>query len=149
MMVLALAMALTAGEPSRPPLADCAADPGLTISGTISGYQAGKGLFLALYRSAADFAGKKYCRTLRFLGDKLPADSLRYAFTGVAPGEYMIACFQDMDGDGKMTTGMFGIPKDPYRIVLPNHGFFGPKFDRCKFTVKQDYTSANMDFAGR
>ena len=148
-MVLILAWTALAGEPSRPPLADCAADPGLTISGKIAGYQPGKGLFLALYRSAADFAEKKYCRTLRFLGEKLPADSVRYAFTGVAPGEYMIACFQDMDGDGKMTTGMFGIPKDPYRIVLPNHGFFGPKFDRCKFKVDRDYTSADMDFRTR
>lgn len=49
-------------------------------------------------------------------------------------GEYAITTFQDMNGDGKLTTNFLGAPKDPFGFsnnFKPR--FKGPKWDDCKF----------------
>lgn len=140
--ITALVIARKPGEP----LALCVEESGVTISGIITGYEPGKGVYIALYCSESDFDGGRYCRNQRFVGDDLPADTIRYAFANLPKGEYLLACYQDVDGDGKITRGLFGMPKDPYRIYLPNYGFFGPKFSKCRFRVDADYTTADMDF---
>jgi uncharacterized protein (DUF2141 family) len=142
-----VAAAVLAADSSRgQPRASCTADPGLTVSGTITGFQPGKTVYLALYRSSDDFQAERYCRNERFLGADQASDTIRFEFSGLPVGEYLIASYQDIDGDGKMTRGLLGMPKDPYRIYRPNYGMFGPKFDKCKFTVEDDVGSISIDY---
>ena len=37
-----------------------------------------------------------------------------YMFAGIPYGRYAIKVYQDKDEDGKLDTGMFGMPKEPY-----------------------------------
>ncbi len=119
------------------------ADTTFIISGTITNFQPGKTIYLALYPTEEDFNNRNCYRKAIFESDKLPPDTADYSFTEVAPGEYIIACYQDVNSDGKINMGLFG-PKEPYRIYKPNYGFFGPKFKKCKFKVTGDIDTAHI-----
>jgi uncharacterized protein (DUF2141 family) len=57
------------------------------------------------------------------------------AFAPIPAGTYAVACFHDENKNGKLDTGMFGIPKEG--TVASNHakGFMGPpSFDKAKFS---------------
>jgi uncharacterized protein (DUF2141 family) len=57
------------------------------------------------------------------------------SFDPIPPGTYAVACLHDENRNGKLDTGLFGIPKEG--TVVSNHakGFMGPpSFDRAKFT---------------
>lgn len=56
------------------------------------------------------------------------------AFDPIPAGTYAVACFHDENGNGKLDTGLFGIPSEG--TVVSNHakGFMGPpSFDKAKF----------------
>ena len=56
------------------------------------------------------------------------------AFDPIPAGTYAVACFHDENKNGKLDTGLFGIPTEG--TVASNHakGFMGPpSFDKAKF----------------
>jgi uncharacterized protein (DUF2141 family) len=56
------------------------------------------------------------------------------AFDPVPAGTYAVACFHDENKNGRLDTGLFGIPREG--TVVSNHakGFMGPPtFDKAKF----------------
>jgi uncharacterized protein (DUF2141 family) len=58
------------------------------------------------------------------------------SFDPVPAGTYAVACFHDENNNGRMDTGLFGIPTEGY--VASNHakGFMGPpSFNAAKFSV--------------
>lgn len=58
---------------------------------------------------------------------KLPVQQETAMATVALPeGKYAISAFLDRDNDGKMRTGAFGIPKDPYGFSNNARGIFGP-----------------------
>jgi uncharacterized protein (DUF2141 family) len=147
MLIVLLSLGLAWAQPGKgQPRDTCVAEPGVTISGIISHYTPGKTIYLALYRSKETFESTRFCRSARFVGDSLPPDSLRFEFRNLPRGEYLIASYQDVDGNGVLTKGMFGIPKDPYRIYQPNYNFFGPKWEKCSFRVDADVTNADLRY---
>jgi uncharacterized protein (DUF2141 family) len=57
------------------------------------------------------------------------------AFDPIRAGTYAVACFHDENKNGKLDTGLFGIPTEG--TVASNHakGFMGPpSFDKAKFS---------------
>lgn len=64
------------------------------------------------------------------------ADTVSVTFTDVPPGTYAMTAYQDMDGDGRMATGPFGIPSEPVAISRDAKGMMGPPaFADAAFTV--------------
>jgi uncharacterized protein (DUF2141 family) len=56
------------------------------------------------------------------------------AFDPLPAGTYAVACFHDENGNGKLDTGVFGIPTEG--TVVSNHakGFMGPpSFEKARF----------------
>lgn len=54
-------------------------------------------------------------------------------------GEYAIAIYQDLNGNGKLDTNIFGAPTEPYGFsnnVRPK--FSAPSFDDCSFTYNEN-----------
>jgi len=123
--------------------ADAVADSGFSVSGRVTGYLPGHIVYLALYDSEENFKATRFSASLRFTPDKLPSDTLEYRFKNIKPGEYMIACFQDLNGDRKINIGFFG-PTEPYATYRSTTGMFGPKFGKCRFAVDRDIASADM-----
>lgn len=59
------------------------------------------------------------------------------SFDPIPEGIYAVVCFHDENGNGKLDTGLFGIPTEG--VVASNHakGTFGPpSFDDAKFKFR-------------
>lgn len=62
-------------------------------------------------------------------------------FEGLAPGEYAIKAFHDVNGDGEMNRNPFGMPTEPYAFSNNAVGNMGPaSWDRARFTVERSTT---------
>ena len=69
------------------------------------------------------------------------AETLTVSFEALAPGEYGIKLFHDVNGNDKMDTNPFGAPTEPYAFSNNAKGRFGPaKWDAARFTVDEDGT---------
>jgi len=57
-------------------------------------------------------------------------------FAGLAPGDYAIKAFHDVDGDGKMGTNPFGMPLEPFAFSNNAKAEGGPpRWEAARFTV--------------
>jgi uncharacterized protein (DUF2141 family) len=55
---------------------------------------------------------------------------------GIAPGDYAIKAFHDVDGDGQMATNPFGMPLEPFAFSNNARAEGGPaKWDAARFAV--------------
>ena len=61
----------------------------------------------------------------------------KYKISGLRPGEYSISGFNDMNKNGVMDTGMFGIPKEPagFSKLDTDKLSSNPSWDSVKFTI--------------
>lgn len=57
--------------------------------------------------------------------EKIEGDTVTASFT-LEPGEYGIKLYQDVNDDGKLNTGAFGIPTEPYGFSNNAPVRFGP-----------------------
>jgi len=67
------------------------------------------------------------------------------AFDPIPAGTYAVACFHDENKNGKLETGLFGIPTEG--TVVSNHakGFMGPpSFDKAKFSFAGGATTTDL-----
>jgi uncharacterized protein (DUF2141 family) len=39
-----------------------------------------------------------------------------FAFADLAPGRYAVASYHDLNGNGRLDTGLFGLPSEPYGL---------------------------------
>jgi uncharacterized protein (DUF2141 family) len=51
---------------------------------------------------------------------------LRMVFSDLAPGRYAATAYQDINGDGKLTTNLMKLPTEPYGFSNNARGAFGP-----------------------
>jgi uncharacterized protein (DUF2141 family) len=66
-------------------------------------------------------------------------------FAPAPPGIYAVACFHDENGNNKMDTNMFGIPKEGSVASNDAKGFMGPpKFQDAKFTLPAGPTELRL-----
>ncbi len=93
----------------------------------------------SLYNTGDGFPGsheKAYKVTTQPINDK---DSVVIEFQGVEYGEYAVAIFHDEDNDGKMKTGMYGIPEEGYAFSNDAEATYGPPtFDDAKIVLHSD-----------
>jgi uncharacterized protein (DUF2141 family) len=91
---------------------------------------------VALYRPTDDFPQGKKPQELRIVPVKGKQQQISFE---VEPGDYAVAVFHDVNGNGKLDTRLFGIPKEPYGFsnnFRPR--FAAPKFSECRVSVKAD-----------
>jgi uncharacterized protein (DUF2141 family) len=121
-------------------------DSSLRISGTITGFSGKSSLFLALFSSEAGFKQQKYVKSLRIKQNEITTDSMRFEFKDMLPGRYMIAAFEDVNGNRMLDKGLFGRPVEPYCFCSPYRGMFAPNFSACSFLVEQNVENADLRF---
>lgn len=61
-------------------------------------------------------------------------DSVEAMLSGVTPGDYAVAVFQDTDGDGQLTLGANGIPSEPWALSNGAGTQGPPAFDDAMMT---------------
>ncbi|GHN03271.1 hypothetical protein WSM22_47600 [Cytophagales bacterium WSM2-2] len=99
--------------------------------------KAGK-INVAIYRDGEKFPDEKNMVFKQSLDNA--TDKCEFVFEAVPYGTYAVAIYQDVNGNGKLDTGMFGIPKEPFAFsnnFRPKFG--GPSFEKCKF----DFSKSN------
>ncbi len=79
----------------------------------------------SLYRGPAGFP-KDTTRAVQRLWCPIHDGAARCRFAPIAAGDYAVACFHDENGNGRMDTGLFGIPKEGTAVSNDAHGTLGP-----------------------
>ena len=70
------------------------------------------------------------------------SDTVTVSFSDLAPGQYGLKLFHDVNGNGEMDTNPFGMPTEPYGFSNNAKGRFGPaKWDKAAFDVTADGTN--------
>ena len=84
------------------------------------------------------------CRKAEFLSEDCAAHAVvrsragdvRASLTGIAPGRYAVAVYQDRDDSGRLKRNFFGIPREDVGFSRdPALGFGPPSFGRCAITI--------------
>jgi uncharacterized protein (DUF2141 family) len=94
---------------------------------------------VTLCNNADTFMEKRFQEGIIKYSDK---GELSYTFKNIPKGVYAVRIFQDVDGDGELTSNFFGIPKEPFGFSKnPAIKFGPPSFEQASFEVS---TNASM-----
>jgi uncharacterized protein (DUF2141 family) len=95
-------------------------------------------MLVSLFDSESAYAGGKPIRQARI---DLARGERSAIFTDLVQGKYAVKAFQDIDGDGRMTTNPFGRPVEPFAFSNNAIGNMGPAgWDRAHFAVQGETT---------
>lgn len=92
---------------------------------------------VALYRDGEDFPNDKF--VVKTQSGECTTAVCTFQFKDLPYGDYAIAIYQDVNANGKLDTGTFGIPSEPFAFsnnFKPKWG--GPSFEKCKFEFSQE-----------
>jgi len=100
-------------------------------------------VMVALYDSEGHWLSKNLMGSVSEIKDK----QATVVFDNVPYGTYAISTFHDKDKNGKLKTGLFGIPKEPYASSRGAKGMFGPpKWKDAIFTLDADSHTETINF---
>jgi len=100
----------------------------------IDGLRNAKGkVMCAIFSSASDFP-KHADKALMQTSSAITDDHATCEFSGIAPGTYAVSDFHDENGNGRLDTNFFGMPREGVGASNNAKGHFGPpKFDAASF----------------
>ena len=108
-----------------------------TLTVEVSGIEVKKGkVYVAIFRESDDFptvSGK-------FKGILIDAtdETVKGVFSQIPPGTYAIACFHDVNNNGKMDKNVLGIPSEIYGFSNnARERFNAPSFKSASFGLKE------------
>ena len=81
-------------------------------------------LMVALYDSEAAFDARD--GAVEAIRKPVSDDRVALTFTGLDAGDYAIAAFQDLNGDGELDTNLVGMPREPWGFSRDASGGMGP-----------------------
>jgi uncharacterized protein (DUF2141 family) len=83
-------------------------------------------ILVSLYRSAETFLQKAAYTQIVSADRTNGAGKVLVRFHEIPAGTYAAAVIHDRDGDGKLSTNLLGIPREPYGFSSGARGRFGP-----------------------
>ena len=134
-----------ANNNSEPPPCPPTPPPATRLVVTVEGLRNDSGRILAaLYRGSDGFPDddKKAAVRNDFTIEKGAAI---FAFDKLIPGEYAVSLFHDENDNGKMDTGLFGIPKEGFGFSNdPKVKFSAPKFAEASCKIEANETEKKI-----
>lgn len=116
-------------------LPEASAEAGARLIVTVENIRKPEGVMrIAVYATEADYdAGRATAANeARVSG----AETASFELGALAPGAYAVKMFHDVDGDGRLNTGLFGVPGEPYGFSNNAPARFGPaKWADARFEV--------------
>ena len=102
---------------------------------TVNGVSSNKGnICVAIYKDQNSFL--KFDRVYKIGSEQAKKGSTLVQINDIPKGSYAVAVFHDENGNRKLDTNMFGIPKEPIAFSKGKMKMFGPpKFDECRFQI--------------
>jgi uncharacterized protein (DUF2141 family) len=90
----------------------------------------------ALFETADGFDSETPVKTQSIQVD---GTSVTLTYEGLTPGMYAFKLFQDLDGDGRLSTNELGIPSEPYGFSNnASDPFSAPEWDEARFDVSAE-----------
>lgn len=116
-----------------------------TVSVAVDGLKNQRGqVCLSLYANAQGFPAQGQAAA-RAQCIKASTKPVSIAFRNLKPGNYAIALFHDANGNGKLDTNNFGIPKEGFGFSRNPRILMGaPKFSDAAFGVKGGNTNIQI-----
>ena len=108
-----------------------------TLTIKVDGIEAPTGrMMIAIFQGAENYRVKDALQGIR---PTVSDNTLEAEFSDLPEGDYAITLFQDVNGDGKLNLGKFGIPVEPYGFSNDAAPKFGPpQWDDIRFSVSED-----------
>ncbi|TAJ83137.1 MAG: DUF2141 domain-containing protein [Gallionellaceae bacterium] len=104
----------------------------------------GKNLYVAVHSIAADFPTRDDKAIKSVIVAK--GDVIEHVIQNVPAGEYAVAVFADMNGNGALDSNFVGIPNEPVGVSRDAKGRFGPpKFADAAFKVGDGVTALSIE----
>lgn len=101
-------------------------------------------VLIAIFDSEAGYDSD---RAVRYAAADVNGPQATVTVDGLAPGEYALKMFHDVDGDGKMAMNPFGMPIEPFAFSNNAKGTMGPAtWDAAHFSVTAPVTTQNIAF---
>ncbi|MFM7349382.1 MAG: DUF2141 domain-containing protein [Erythrobacter sp.] len=133
--LLSAACIAVAAAPAAPLAAEQPAAAAAQLAIRFEGIEAPTGqIMLSVYDNAAAHDGNG--RPVRVAMVPVAGSAATARFEGLAPGDYAVKAFHDVDGDGKMGTNPFGMPIEPYAFsnnARPEGA--PPRWEAARFAV--------------
>jgi uncharacterized protein (DUF2141 family) len=101
-------------------------------------------IHVGLYSEGGDFPSDK--SRVKTLTGEVSNGKCELQFDEIPYSSYAVAIYQDVNGNGKLDKGMFGIPEEPFAFsnnFRPRFG--GPSFESCKFDFKEDNQTLTIE----
>lgn len=90
-------------------------------------------VYIAVYNNSKDYMDIDAAAFRKIV--PVTAETETIVIGGIPEGEYAIAVFQDINGNGELDTRGAGIPKEPFGFSNDARGKFGPpKYKRAQFS---------------
>ena len=121
-----------------------------TVTVQVVGLRNSKGsVECLLYAGGVGFPGKPD-KAVANLTVPISAEAATCQFPNLAPGDYAIELFHDENGNGKLDTGLLGIPSEGFGASNDAPEKFGPpKYADARFAVTGDQTlTIHMTYVG-
>lgn len=101
-------------------------------------------IHVAVYRQGDEFPSSKFLFK-SVIGEETKG-KCEIQFEAIPFGSYAVAIYQDVNGNGQLDKGMFGIPSEPFAFsnnFRPKFG--GPSFEKCKFDFNKDNQAIQIE----
>ncbi len=110
----------------------------------VNGLESDKGtMMIAIYTSEDNWLSSSQYRKSTTIEDGVAT----VVFENIPLGVYGISTYQDENDNGKLDTGLFGIPKEPYASSRGAFGYFGPpKWIHAKFNVSNQFHTEEIKY---
>ena len=112
---------------------------------TVRGARSDSGaVLISLFPPMNDFPGDGR-RAVANVSARIVNGTATVVIPGVQPGGYAIAAAHDENGNGKLDTGLFGIPQEGYAFSNDATGTLGPpSFTAARFVVRDGKAAVTM-----
>ena len=120
------------------------AEEGGSLKVTLSNVKKTGKIHVAVYREGEEFPSPKFLMQSSLV--EAADGKCVIQFDAIPFGSYAVALYQDVNGNGEMDKGMFGIPSEPFAFsnnFKPRFG--GPSFEKCQFDFNKDNQSIQIE----
>lgn len=141
----AIIPAILAASIAVPAMANDANAPKSTLELTVTNISdKGGNLMVALSNSKTSYDSHKPVQAKRVA---VTGKEMTLTFAGLAPGEYAIRMFQDVNENNELGRNLFGIPSEPWGFSNNPQGLRGPanwEQARFSFSASADKQTINL-----
>ena len=120
-------------------LDSAAGENSLTLTVLVDGAKANTGEAIAsLFSSAENYLKEPIFEKIMPINNK---GGVRFEFNNLKAGTYSVSIVYDENGDGKLNTGLFGIPSELVGFSNNEKGIFAPpSFNKTSFALSESET---------